>query len=195
MTGLTIQTYPPLGQISPFRTGQLKFCAVLNDSTNQIDEFWEVSLWHSIDGAEWAGAQLVPVRPEDVPTSLHHDASSSTCCYYEGSFEFKQSMHFTLTYRKSKGSAWAWSRDECGLGDGTVVLQATAALSEDLKDLIKDLNPEWKVSSCLSQTPRTLLWSLCTKSPIVDSTLGGQSGDVSTYRDIAIGGLKEGHSR
>lgn len=181
------QTYPPLGQVTPLEDGLVPLTAVLEVVYPQASDTWEVSIWHSVDGAAWSGAQLESVQDQSEPQCLH-PASSSRRYYYARSFSFEKSLNFTVRYRRRSEAEWTWARDEQGLRDGVVVRQAPDRSSEELGNLIQGLDPNWEVSPCLSQTPRTLLWSLEAEVPRAGPHREeGTDDDAPTYRDIPLG--------
>jgi hypothetical protein len=181
------QTYPPLGQVTPLEDGLVPLTAVLEVTNPQASDTWEVSIWHSVDGRAWSGAQLEHVQDQSEPQCLH-PASSSRRYYYNRSFSFERSLNFTLRYRRLSKAEWTWARDEQNLRDGVVVRQAPDRSSEELGNLIQGLDSNWEVSSCLSQTPRTLLWSLEAEvSRVGYHPEEGTDDDASTYRDVSLG--------
>lgn len=197
MPSVAVQTYPPLGQVTPLQTGNFTLSAVLSVPYSQFSDDsnnWEVWIWHSTDDAEWAGTQLKPVVSEEALHRFGHSVNSLKLYYFCGDFEFKSSQQFTVKYRPNPRGDWIWSRDETHLDNGIVVLQSPSAASEKLEDILHDLDEEWEVSSCLSQTPKTLLWSIGTKTCLSETSCQ-DVGDVSVVRDIRVGTLSEGFSR
>lgn len=180
-----VQTYPPLGQVTPLQSGRVNLRAILEVSDPQQGAPWEIALWHSIDGAQWAESSLQPDDAADVPQCLQPQNPAVTKNHYILPLDFKKSLRFTLKYRQGREADWLWAYNEEGIPDGTLVVQEAQPISEDLNDLI-DLGPEWEVASCLSQAPKTLLWSL--QASISTPELNSDSAcSSSTIHDIPIG--------
>jgi hypothetical protein len=101
--------------------------------------------------------------------------------YFSSSVSFDVSLQFTLKFRHSSDVEWRWIRDEQGLNDGLVVNTPVGPSSNNLSNLIPDINSkDWTIKSHLSQSPRTSLWSL-------EAAIASANQDDSTYRDISIG--------
>ncbi|GJC85070.1 putative galactinol--sucrose galactosyltransferase 6 [Colletotrichum liriopes] len=178
-----IQSYPPLGQYTQASTGRLTVTAVLEIPTSRASEPWEVTAWHSSDGAEWAETALARVPDENAPTTLQTVPDHVRRLFYSASVAFNKSFQFTLKFRHSNSEPWRWTRDELGVGDATVVLNAKPVLesvSERFDDLVPGLNPAWEVKSLMSQCPGTRLWSLKT-------AIDGVEGDESKLANIPLG--------
>ncbi|KAF4963939.1 hypothetical protein FSARC_8074 [Fusarium sarcochroum] len=178
---VVLQSFPPLGQVTPVRGKDVTLTAVLEIPKFRAHESWEVSVWHSVDGSGWKDLTLDPVEEASGPQTLQSSADSVSRFYFTSSFSFDGSVQFTLKFRHSPDADWRWIRDEQGLNDGLVANTAIAVSSSSLSDLIPNLNSkDWAIKSCLSQSPGTSLWSLETIIPPTN-------GDDSTYRDITIG--------
>ncbi|KAM5378065.1 hypothetical protein ACJZ2D_004676 [Fusarium nematophilum] len=176
-----LQSYPPLGQVTPIQGKDLTLTAVLEIPKSRSAEAWEVSVWHSVDGSDWQDAKLSPIEDAFAPQTLQFIPESVSRFFFTSSFSFDKSVQFTLKFRHNQDADWRWIRDEQGLDDGLVANAAAGISSDSLSDLIPDLNSkDWTILSCLSQSPRTSLWSLETVIPPA-------KGDDSAYRDIAIG--------
>ncbi|OHW93263.1 raffinose synthase sip1 [Colletotrichum incanum] len=178
-----IQSYPPLGQYTQVSTGRLALTAVLEIPTSRASEPWEVTLWHSSDGAEWAETALSRVPDENAPTTLQTVPDHVRRLFYSVPVAFNKSFQFTLKFRHSDSESWRWTRDELGVGDATVVLNAKPVLesvSEHFDDLVPGLNPAWEVKSLMSQCPGTRLWSL-------NAAIDGVEGDESKLANIPLG--------
>ncbi|CCF40856.1 raffinose synthase Sip1 [Colletotrichum higginsianum] len=178
-----IQSYPPLGQYTQVSNGRLTVTAVLEIPASRANEPWEVALWHSSDGAEWAETVLARVLNENAPTTLQTVPDHVRRLFYSASIAFNKSLQFTLKFRHSNSEPWRWTRDELGVGDGTVVLNAKPvfeSVSERFDDIVPDLNPAWEVKSLMSQCPGTRLWSL-------KAAVDGVEGDVSQLADFSLG--------
>ncbi|KAG8408905.1 hypothetical protein J3458_019914 [Metarhizium acridum] len=106
---------------------------------------------------------------------------SSSFLYRRGSFSLQESADFTLKFRRASDKLWKRVREEEGLNDGIIILSTSHALpSDDSRPCIPDLDTEWNVSSHISQSPGTRLWSLSCSLP-------ASVGKNSTFRDITIG--------
>ncbi|EFY87717.1 alpha-galactosidase [Metarhizium acridum CQMa 102] len=106
---------------------------------------------------------------------------SSSFLYRRGSFSLQESADFTLKFRRASDKLWKRVREEEGLNDGIIILSTSHALpSDDSRPCIPDLDTEWNVSSHISQSPGTQLWSLSCSLP-------ASVGKNSTFRDITIG--------
>ena len=182
-----VQSYPPLGQVTPVEDGHIQLRAVLEAADSQTNETWQVSAWHSLDGTEWSETRLEPSSLHSKPQCLQPRTDSVSRLFYEASFSFHESLQFTIKYRHTSESDWTWAGPGHGLLDGTIVLQRPDPLSEELEDLIENLNPEWEVTSCSSQTPRTLLWCLEAEVPGPRLDRDKDNSDTSSFRDIPIG--------
>lgn len=192
MLKLGVQTWPPLGQvtIAPLDEGDVDFTAVLQVPTPDADLDWGVSLWYKTNGKDWQESALMPIEsldPRLKPEALDQLDSSSVRLYFAKSIQFEKSLSFTLRYRHSSQVNWVWVRDQLDLDDGMVIVQSSSPPSEKLQDLIEDLDSEWKVSSCLCQTPKTQLWMLEAAVPRPRLNRGESDDDRSTFKDIRIG--------
>ncbi|KAF9875824.1 raffinose synthase Sip1 [Colletotrichum karsti] len=178
-----IQSYPPLGQFTQVSNGQLAFTAVLEIPASRADEPWQVALWHSTDDGEWAETALSRISDEKGPTTLQTIPDHIRRIFFSTSVLFNKSLQFTLKFRHAESDPWRWTRDELGVGDGSVIVSTRPVLqsvSERLEDLVTNLNPAWGVKSLTSQCPGTRLWSLETDVDGVDS-------DESKISDISLG--------
>ncbi|TQN68528.1 putative galactinol--sucrose galactosyltransferase 6, partial [Colletotrichum shisoi] len=178
-----IQSYPPLGQYTQVSNGRLTVTAVLEIPASRANEPWEVALWHSSDEAGWVETVLTRVLDENAPTTLQTVPDHVRRLFYSASVAFNKSLQFTLKFRHSNGEPWRWTRDELGVGDGTVVLNAkpvSESVSKRFDDIVPDLNPAWEVKSLMSQCPGTRLWSL-------KAAVDGIEGDVSQLADFSLG--------
>ncbi|OLN82928.1 putative galactinol-sucrose galactosyltransferase 6 [Colletotrichum chlorophyti] len=178
-----IQSYPALGQFTQVLDGRLSVTAVLEIAASRADEPWEVALWHSSDDAEWAETTLPRLAEDDGPTNLQTVPDHVRRLFFSASVSINKSLQFTLKFRHGQNEPWRWTRDELGVGDGSVVVSAKSVLesvSECFEDIVADLNPAWKVKSLMSQCPGTRLWTAETAVDAVD-------GDESKVADIALG--------
>ncbi|KAF4999207.1 hypothetical protein FGRMN_2666 [Fusarium graminum] len=178
---VVLQSFPPLGKVSTVKGGDTVLTAILEIPTSRVNELWEVSLWHSVDGSDWKDLEVTSAQGGSKPQTLQTLDDSMSRLYFTSTFSFDASVQFTLKFRHSPDADWRWIRDEQGLGDGLIVHASGGVSSSNLLDLIPDLSSQdWTIKSCLSQSPGTSLWSLETTIPNAD-------GDDSTYRDIKIG--------
>ncbi|KND91250.1 putative galactinol--sucrose galactosyltransferase 6 [Tolypocladium ophioglossoides CBS 100239] len=175
-----LQSYPPLGQATPVESGDTTLTAVLEIPQDREQESWEVALWASLDGAEWIESILSRIDVGLEPQTLQAVPNSVSKLYFACSLCFATSVQFTLKFRHEKDEPWRWIRDEQGLNDGVIVATSPPLTSDMLQDLIPDLDGEWKVSSRMSQSSQTQLWTLEVTIPPAD-------GDTSTFKDIEIG--------
>lgn len=175
-----LQCYPPLGQVTPVESNEIALTAVLEVPSSAGQTPWEVSIWHSVDEAEWSEAGLYPVDVEQQPLDLQVQSDTTSRIYFAIPLSFQKSVRFTLKFRQEGSDTWRWARDEQGLSDGLVVTTAAAVESEKLTDLISDLDKQWHVSARMSQAPRSRLWSL-------ENTIAAADGDLSSFKDISIG--------
>lgn len=179
-----LQSYPPLGQVTPVKDlsdGAVVFTTVLKVPRSRATESWNVVLWLSADGKEWCEVGLNPLDTKDaVPKALQVESESTVMFYFTGIVKFRTSVRFTLKFRHEGDELWRWIRDEQGLDDGHIVVNTIAQTADELSKLIPALNNTWKVSSRMSQTPKTQLWSL-------ECMIGAAESNKSLCTDIEIG--------
>lgn len=174
-------THPPLGQVSLVKTRHVAFTVVIQVPSSKTHEPWEAVLWHSIDSGEWSEAQASRQSHEEEPVSLQRDSSPTTPLYFSVNITVNALCAFTLRFRPGQNEPWRWVRDEAGLADGTVIVQASSAdSSDDIRDVMKYLSPDWKAVSQQSQAPRTRLWS-------VHASIAGAQGENSTLETLPLG--------
>lgn len=179
-TKVQCQCYPPLGQVTSVEDSDILFIAVLEVPKTQSQDPWEASLWHSVDDAGWLEAALFPVDSAGQPLDLQPQSDSTARLYFTTPLSFEKAVQFTLKFRSNEGESWRWIRDEQGLGDGVVVTTSASVTSEELSDRVPDINSNWAVSSRMSQSPRTRLWTL-------ETTIPAAEGEASTFKDLSIG--------
>ncbi|KAL1843495.1 hypothetical protein VTJ49DRAFT_1366 [Mycothermus thermophilus] len=188
-----IATYPPLGQVTQLRDGNVTIHAVLQVPETLGDEQWQLALWHLPDGGDdddghgnWTEAEFVPSPPHGQPTDVHDVREGSTRLYFRVDMTVRSSLTFTVKFRcqnNDGGREWRWVRSEQGSEDGMVVINRRPTRDddpEDLPDLIRDLNPALKWRSHISQAPRTRLWS-------VEAPVDAAKGDGSAVAEVPFG--------
>jgi hypothetical protein len=175
-----LQVYPPLGQVTCVEQGHLRLVAVLELSHSTSKETWDVSLWNSKDDKEWADIGLTPLADEATPVDLQATSNSRSRFYFSATLDFESSLRFTLRFRQRGSETWRWIRDEVGLDDGVVVYKPAQEVPKEIQSLVTDLNPEWRVSACESESPQTRLWSL-------DVAVPKASGDDSSITNVDVG--------
>ncbi|KEY65120.1 hypothetical protein S7711_04210 [Stachybotrys chartarum IBT 7711] len=175
-----LQVYPPLGQVTCVEQGHLSLVAVLELSHSTSKEPWDVSLWSSKDDKEWADIGLTPLADEATPVDLQATSNSRSRFYFSATLDFESSLRFTLRFRQRGSETWRWIRDEVGLDDGVVVYKPAQEVPKEIQSLVTDLNPEWRVSACESESPQTRLWSL-------DVAVPKASGDDSSITNVDVG--------
>jgi hypothetical protein len=176
-------SYPPLGQVTQLRYGTVSFATVLEVHESRGKESWQVALWYSIDGETWADMLLLPADTDHSTQSLQDGPANVVRLHFMKKLSIKKSMQFTLKVRAGENESWRWIRDEQGSGDGIIIMndgELKSDAPETLGDLIKDLNPAWEVSSVMSQSPGTTLWSL-------KASIKHAEGDNSAYADVPVG--------
>ncbi|KAH7320163.1 raffinose synthase Sip1 [Stachybotrys elegans] len=175
-----IQSYPPLGEVTPIPGSSATFTIVLIVPEFSGKQRWEVALWKSVDEGEWSEVIAASVAEDKAPVDLGSPSSSPRRHNFTAAVFFKAAIKFTLKFRPAGDSAWRWVRDELGLGDG-LVISPPAPEYPPLAELIADLNPLWKVSKCASESPRTSLWSIEAKAaPAVDDKPGITDLEIGT---------------
>ena len=175
-----LQSHPPLSQVTVVSGDHFDLTVVLEIPSSRSHEPWQVAVWHSTDGGEWAESPLLPTEAEEAPPSLQGNTAGFPRAFFRTLVSFKSSFQFSLKFRHGEDEIWRWIRDEQGLGDGLIVAKTQAAVSEDLSVLITGLNKQWTVSNCMSQAPRSQLWSLEAPVPGIDM-------DQSSVRNLEIG--------
>ncbi|KAG6056066.1 hypothetical protein E4U32_005916 [Claviceps aff. humidiphila group G2b] len=172
-----IQSYPPLGQVSVVQTDSQSLIVVLEVPADQEHDPWEVSLWISVDEEEWHEVNLARSEDDLKPQMLQKQFATRKFLYFSGRICLRKCAKFTIKFRSSSEQAWRWVHDE-GLDDGSILLNSPGFPSDRLQ--IPDLNFEWDVTSKISQSPGTRLWSL--QCPIKGSTVND-----SSVRNVDVG--------
>ncbi|KAG5980311.1 hypothetical protein E4U55_004159 [Claviceps digitariae] len=176
-----VQSYPPLGQVTVVRTSRQSLTVILEVSADREREPWEASLWTSVDEEAWHEVKLSRTEDHLKPRLLQKQPAGSTFLYFSGHLYLQKCAKFTVKFRPSGDKTWRWVRDEDGLGDGIILLQFPGFTSENCSRLhIPDLKSEWTVTSEISQSPGTRLWSL--QCPIK-----GSAGNDSSVRTVEVG--------
>ncbi|KAJ8126290.1 hypothetical protein O1611_g7347 [Lasiodiplodia mahajangana] len=177
-----LYTFPPLGRVSQVRSEIISFSVVLELDEHDAEKPWEICLWHSSGEQPWEETVLTATPRTESPTFLQLGSLSPTRIFYSGTLPMLSSLRFTIKYRSSPAQPWTWARDELGVDDGLIIMKARdqLLLRDDLSDIICGLNPELKVRSVASQTPRTQLWT-------IEAAVAPADNDVSTYTDVELG--------
>lgn len=180
--GVTAATYPPLGQVTSVLTGDVTFISVIQVPTSQAREPWEAAIWYSVGGSEWTEARGSRPSDGDLPFSPLKGPSSTTPLYFSVKLPVTSICTFTLKFRSGHNESWRWARDEVGVADGTVIVQAApgADSSDDIRHVMKYLSPKWGAVPQQSQAPRTQLWSL-------NASVPRAQGEKSTQKVIPLG--------
>jgi len=140
-----------------------------------------VAAWHSPDGAEWKEEPMMPLKEGLGSTSIQGVETDNIRIYFTSSFSVSSNLNFTFKFRKGPAEPWRWARDEMSIGDGAVVVNTERALgATDFADVVKELNPDLKINSHMSQSRGTELWS-------IEAPVGAASGEDSTYADTRLG--------
>ena len=189
-----ITSYPPLGQVTFVEGTTTPFMILLETDKSRATDAWEVSLWHP-NGIEWQESQLKPVKDTaaDLPMVIQtSNETTSHHLYFATAIDVVSPMSFTVKFRTAPDQPWKWVKDEQGTLDGIILSKSMIQKSrtEDLHDLIKDLNPVIEAKKVLSQSPDTSVWSLTApveaavgeKSAIVDVMFGlPWAGEILRY--------------
>jgi hypothetical protein len=187
----SMSTYPPLGQVTQLKTGDVDFVAILDVAETHASSLWEVALWYSNSAdqsQEWVEHRLDRSDSRRSPSDLQALQGASRL-YYGGKLSVKSPLKFTVKFRSGPDQQWRWIRDEAGMGDGIVVINDNLDKSDTeskLPDLIQGLNPDFKWRSLTSQSPGTRLWSI--EAP-VDAAQGEESKIVDLPLGIPWGGF------
>lgn len=182
---VSITSYPPLGQVSVVNGIVAQFTVLLETDESRASGPWEVSLWHS-RGTEWFDTPLDLLKdPAVFPTSLVTSSSNqgtSTSLYFRGELQLDSVTNFTLKFRTDSDQPWKWVKDQQGARDGTVIANSRIVHSktEELSDIVGDLNPVFKSNKVMSDTPNTSVWS-------VTAPAESANGDKSSFADIKFG--------
>ena len=177
-----ISTYPPLGQVTQLKGGVIEIVAVLEVPQFLENAPWQLALWHSGEGGEWVETPLT-LSQHGNPSSLQLSNDKLSRLYFTTRLSIQSSLSFTLKFRQQSEHEWRWIRDEQHVGDGFIIIDGKPTLeviSDNLSDLIHDLNPNLKWKSLLSQCPGTRLWS-------VEHPVNAVENDKSALLDIPLG--------
>ncbi|KAI0452334.1 raffinose synthase Sip1 [Xylaria acuta] len=179
---LGLTTFPSLGRVSQVKSQVISFSALLEVADHDAEEPWEICLWHSSGGQPWEETMFSSAPRTDSLTFLQQGSLSHRCLSYSVAVPMTSSLHFTLKYRSGPTQPWIWARDELGIDDGLVTLnvESQRLLTDELSNIIRGLNPELKVRSVASQTPRTQLWT-------IQAAVTPASDDRSAYADVELG--------
>ncbi|KAJ2989628.1 hypothetical protein NUW58_g3376 [Xylaria curta] len=179
---LGLHSFPPLGRVSQVKGPTINFLVILELADHDDEHPWEICLWHSCGEQPWQDMIVPPFTKADSVAFPGLGSSGRRRLSYGVVLHMASSLSFTLKYRSGPTQPWIWARDELGIDDGFVILnvEGERPLTDDLSDIIRGLNPELKVRSVASQTPRTWLWT-------VETAVAPASGDKSAYADVELG--------
>ncbi|KAH6853927.1 glycoside hydrolase superfamily [Chaetomium sp. MPI-CAGE-AT-0009] len=180
-----ISTYPPLGQVTQLEDGDVTFHAVLEIPSELKAEPWQLAFWYlNGDGSEWIEVEGIPSQLDAQPTDLHEPVGSTARLYFTAKLAIHSSLNFTVKFRqRNRDEEWRWARDEQHSDDGVVVINLKPTHEgdpEELPDLIRNLNPDLKWKSHMSQAPRTRLWS-------IEAGVEGAKEHESTFHQTPVG--------
>lgn len=179
--GVTLSSYPPLGQVTQLKTGNGRLTVLLEVGQDEAAESWEVAAWHLSDGTEWREDAMTPLKGGLESTSIQGVETYNKRLYFTSSFSVSSNLSFTFKFRKGPAGPWRWAKEEMSIGDGMVVVNPERALgTTDFASVVKELNPHLKVKSHMSQSRGTELWS-------IEAPIGAAKGDDSTYADTRLG--------
>lgn len=179
-----ITSYPPLGQVTLIDGTTTAFMVLLETDKSRVPNGWEVSLWHK-NGIEWRESPLKPLRDSVIDIPMVTQASNevrSHHLYFTATVDVASPMSFTLKFRTAPDQPWRWAKDHQGTLDGTVLSKSMIheSRTENLHDLIKNLNPIVEAKKVLSQSPDTSVWSVTAPVPAAD-------GEKSAMMDVNFG--------
>lgn len=157
---IRLQTYPPLGDITIVNHNKIPFRIVLDVPYRWRDEPWEAVLWHSTGGRDWCGTPLSQLDDITSPLSIHNSDPATTRLHFGADIYLHSKFQFTVKFRHGIQGTWVWAKEALGHEDGQVIELTMEHLSDNIKDVIPDLESSWKSTSLLSQAPRTRLWSI-----------------------------------
>lgn len=177
-----LYTFPPLGRVSQVKNQTITLSVVLEVADGDVEKPWEICLWHSSGEQPWEETRLSSSPSADAPKFFQLDGAKHRYLSYSVALSLISSLRFTIKYRPSPTQSWLWARDEFGSDDGLVLLnmESQRPLTNDISTVIQGLNPDLKVKSVASQTPRTQLWT-------IEAAVPPAGDDVSAYADIELG--------
>lgn len=157
---LRFQTHPPLGQVTRVETSAVHFQAIIEVPQGWTAEAWDVVLWYSEEGGDWQEAAFSPSSSADKPFHVGYEANGCTVISFDLELQIQSSIQFTARLRHNHQGEWLWANGALNQQDGRVVKDKPFQATGPLRDLIPDLNSQWKAKSLSSQTPGTQLWAL-----------------------------------
>ncbi|KAI0171635.1 raffinose synthase Sip1 [Pestalotiopsis sp. NC0098] len=181
--GATVSSYPPLGQVTQLKKGDIKFLVLIDVDEADVNEPWEVAIWHNAGTGDWTETGLSRVSDGVTPTSLQNSQPKSTRLCFSSPISVPTTLHFTIKFRSSAEKEWRWVKDEQSIGDGTIIINSetsAAGAPTDFSNVIKNFNPDLKVKTLVSQCPGTELWS-------IEAPIAAADGETSAYADFRIG--------
>jgi hypothetical protein len=185
----SIISYPPLGQVSVVdsdKTG-IVFTVLLDTDKSRISGPWEVSIWYSV-GDQWFESPVQPFKDSSAYPRIIQAPDSALGqsvhrLYFRTTLELKHSpVSFTIKFRAGPEQPWKWVNEEQGMKDGIVISKSKTLHSktENLGDLVGDLNPVFKANKVSSDTPDTSVWSVTTLAKPAN-------GEKSSLTEIKFG--------
>jgi hypothetical protein len=181
--GASVSSCPPLGQVTQLQSGTVAWVAVLEVTEDLAGEAWEVALWHTAREAPDTWTETLFSLVKETPSDLQRAVPSSRRLYFGAEVPVSTSLTFTLKFRQGSDRPWRWTRDELGMGDGTVIVnghKTTESVAEDFGSIISDLDPSLQVKPAMSQAPGTRLWT-------IEGSVPAAKDEVSAFADIKLG--------
>jgi hypothetical protein len=178
-----VSTFPPLGQVTRLGSDYVVFHALLEVNETENDQDWDIALWHSTGASEWTESPMSVLPGDKAFTSMQIGEPHKRRYLFQATVQVISPLHFTLKFRKRADTSWTWIREQQGVMDGVVIVALEVprgSARDDLSDIIHGLNPNLKVKSAVSQTPRTELW-------VVETTIGPAHGEHSAFTDVEMG--------
>ncbi len=156
-----ISTYPPLGQVSQMKDETFDVLALLEVPKFLAQEPWQLApvafrkwrrLGRDSSSSKWTRQGTI--------CSTNAGRTALTPVLHCPLCPVRSSLNFTVKFRSAAEHEWRWIREEQDMGDGIVIMDGKPTLemiSENLSDLIHDLNPNVTWKSHMSQSPGTRL--------------------------------------
>lgn len=181
--GAAVSTYPPLGQVTQLKNGNIKFIALLEVDTKEATEPWELAIWQNSQGGDWTETTLSPLKDGPAPSSLQSANDQKTLLYFSSPLSVSTSLNFTIKFRSSSDKPWRWAKDEQSIGDGIIIINPESTSTQaatDFSEVVKDLNQDLNITRAASQCPGTELWT-------IEAPVKAAEGEESSYADFRVG--------